>query len=266
MILSATKIQGYNYTATPTLATIGKLITWYDYRRGLASQDFSGTERALSLADLSDNNFQLNSVGVSNNTRRPIVYADGLGNIANITSFKSTALNDNVNKFHNGSPYLIFSVISLNDTVGTQVDICGTTLSGQPGISLRIAASTRVLACLTQNDAGDNIGAQNTPTNSIPLDEFILVQRLYYGSGTGSNNVKTYIKDTLYENTFNPTFGTGQASDMRWLTTIGNVEFKGKMMASWDLTGKTPAECDAFRTLAVNTLKSDLEYSSLTTA
>ncbi|MBL6448581.1 hypothetical protein JMN32_19880 [Fulvivirga sp. 29W222] len=267
MIISASKVQGYNYSATPDMSTIGKLITWYDYRNGLNQADFSGTQRAISLADGSSNQYQLNSPSVSNNVRRPIVYADAIGNIGNITSF-TAAPSAAINKLHNGSAFLIMTVISLNDTIGTVLSFPLSSAIGKPGINFGITPSTRRLRCLWQNDAGTNIGGFNNSAddNIIPLEEFVLIQLMYYGSGTGTNNLKYYVKSTAKSITFNPTFGSGQASSIACFNSIGNVEFKAKMQAIYDLSGKSIAECDAFRTLAVNTLKLDSEYSSLITS
>jgi hypothetical protein len=265
MIISASKIQGYHYRATPNLGTIGELMCWYDYRKGIVTQEYSSILRVNSLADQSPNGFQLNSSATSTNTTRPRVLTGGIGNTTDRTTFNS-APNPVQNILHNGSAYLIFSVAKLVTTAASgNFNLLGT--GNAPGAAFRILASTRQLGMITNNNAGTNIGTQNTPTDSVPLDEFVLFQRLYYGGGTGTNNVKQYIADDLYQFTFNPTFGTNNSITHNVLNTgAATINFNWKTTACWNLTGKTPAECDDFRLLAVDTLKKDPEYSSLVTA
>jgi hypothetical protein len=268
MILSGLKVSGYNYIGRPTLATIGNPAYWFDYRFNLVTQTYSSVLRANSLGDLSTNSLLLQSTPVSANTRRPVVFSDGLGmdaaNLA-ITAF-SGAAGGKLDFIHKGAPHLLMCVIKITGTTGNNISF--PSIGTAPGFGFRIANFPNpLLSAITFNDAGSNIGAQNTAANSIPLDEFILVHRLYYGSGTGSNNTKMWIKDSQSTFTFNPTFGTNTASPDKisaW-NSNGSVDYRMKMCIGYDLTGKSIAECDAFRTLAVNTLKSDLEYSSLVT-
>jgi hypothetical protein len=266
MIISASKIQGYNYRSTPNLGTIGELMCWYDYRKGIVTQEYSSILRVNSLSDQSPNGFQLNSPAASNNTTRPRVLTGGIGNTTDRTTFTS-APNPAQNILHNGSAYLILSVAKLVATAASGTfQLLTTGITGSAGLQWRVLANTRQLSSLTTNDAGTNIGAQNTPTDSVPLDEFVLFQRLYYGGGTGTNNVKQYIADDLYQATFNPTFGTNNSVQHSVLSTgAAVINFNWKTTVCWNLTGKTPAECDAFRLLAVDTLKRDPEYSSLIT-
>jgi hypothetical protein len=267
MIISASKIQGYHYRATPNLGTIGELMCWYDYRKGIITQEYSSILRVNSLADQSPNGFQLNSTAVNANITRPRVLTGGIGNTTDRTTFNS-APNPVQNILHNGSAYLIFSVAKLVTTAASgSFQLLTTGVTGFAGFNWRILANTRQLSAITNNNTGTNIGAQNTPVDSVPLDEFVLFQRLYYGGGTGTNNVKQYIADDLYQATFNPTFGTNNSIGHGLFNTgAATINFNWKTTACWNLTGKTPAECDDFRLLAVDTLKRDPEYSSLVTA
>jgi hypothetical protein len=262
MILSGAKLSGVNYIGTPSLNTIGTPAWYFDYRFNRTSQLYSGIERVNSLGDLSPSQIVLQSGPVSSNTRRPKVFSDSIGMDDNITNFSGSNFSGRADFVVRGAPCLMMAVVSINDAIGNTINFPGS--SGSPSFNFRVEISNMRLSCVFVNDAGSNIGNNVTPVSSIPLNEFILVQRLYYGSGTGSNNLKMIIKNSVTTLTYNPTFASNSLGTFNF-SSNGTVDHRFKMSIGYDLTGKSPAQCDAFQALAVATLKADPEYASLVT-
>jgi hypothetical protein len=266
MILSGLKVSGYNYIGRPTLATIGNPAYWFDYRFNLVTQTYSGVLRANSLGDLSINSLLLQSIPVSSNTRRPKVYSDGIGHDDNLTAFRGSA-NSNLNFLLQGKAHLIISVFKLNAVGGNTLSLFSSGRTGSASYLFIVnpTSGDQRLFVRCNNDAGSTLFTNQTPIESLPLDEFCFIATLYYGGGTGSNNRKIWIKNSQYTFTSNPTYGTGDPDTFTVINSNGTVNYKLKMGVGYNLDGKSISECDAFFTLAVNTLKSDSEYSSLVT-
>jgi hypothetical protein len=278
MILSGLKISGYNYIGRTTLSTIATPICWYDWRFGRTDGVVvGGALRVASLADLSPNNFLLEAnVGTSN---KPMILSDGIGmddtiGTKNAAIFRKLGTNPKYETLHKGNPFLIMAVIkpivfsSFVNLLGTQIS---STVSSA-GLRFRIDGSggNNRLQLSIHNDAGTGVINVNTGTGTISTGSFYFIAAQYYGSGSGSNNLKIWINNTQYTFTANPTFGTGACPLLAIAHGAGGLasnafEFSQKFAIAYDLTGKSTAEIDAFRILAINTLKSDLEYSSLVT-
>jgi hypothetical protein len=276
MILSASKISGYNYTATPTLGTIAEPICWFDWRFGRTDGNVvGGALRVNSLNDLSPNNFLLEAR--LNRIDQPMVLSDGLGMDDTIGTkapavFRRNGSNSKYEIFHKGNPFLIMAVVK-PIIPASNLNFFGTNSSNTTsvaGLRFRANAANNRLELSFRNDAGTLITNVVTPNNSVPTGDFLFIAAQYYGGGTGSNNLKIWINNTQYTFTANPTFGTGTCPELcAWQGAGGTVssayEFSQKLAIAYNLTGKTSSEIDDFRTLAITTLKRDPEYSSLTT-
>jgi hypothetical protein len=273
--MSGYKVAGYHYHGKPDLGSIGELISWHDWRFGRTDGVFSGTTRVLTLNDLSPNGFLLEGSPVSSSQTRPMVLPDGLGmddTIAskNAANFRKLGSNSKYEILHKGSPFLIMVVVK-PIVISSNLNIFATSLSGvKAGFRLRFAASSSLIGCSWFNDAGTGISSNQTSVNSITAGSFLFICAQYYGSGTGSNNFKIWINNTQYTFTVNPTFGTGPCDGLySWQGAGGAAgsayEFSQKLAVSYNLTGKSTAQIDAFRALAISTLKQDSEYSGLTT-
>lgn len=265
MEINGYEVSGYEFLGTNKLLGIGSVGYYHDYRLGLTQQNYSGIDRVNSLFDSGPGSNLLLSGPSSTNTTRPKVLSGGIGqnNVSPVAVNLSAPYTNSLAPFHKGNPVFQMFVAKLDNTVGTQLQMCTTLRSGTPGCTFRIIPSNRQLGILIQNNAGTNIRSQITAVNSVPLNEFCVFAHLYYGSGTGSNNVKLWIKDSLTQFTSNPTYGTNDGATYNNFTTIGAVEFVAKMSIGYNLTGKTPAQCDAFAALAFETLIQDTEYSGL---
>jgi hypothetical protein len=259
MIISAAKIQGYNYVATPNLATIGKLICWYDYRRGVDTRLISSVNRVLSITDLSPNGFNL----VSNTTNRASLESTYITATAGLARYISTP-SSLLTPLHNGSPVLVFGVLDYSNptsaNAGTIEFIDTATNTGTAGFRMAIVTSTKGLNSQYWNNAGTTLGSQGTTL--IEDSNYRLFAYVYYGLSAKANNRELNYGTTTVAATFNPTFGTN--NPLR-LTSAFSNQIKLKTWGAYDLTGKTVSEIDDFKTLFVNTLKRDPEYSSIIT-
>lgn len=276
MTLTGLKLSGYSYNGLPTLSTIGNPICWYDWRFGRVDYGIlSGALRIQSLSDQSPNNFLLEAnIGTTN---RPMILSDGIGMDATIGTKNSATIKRSgsdlkYEALHKGNPFLIMTVVK-PIVQSTSVNIFATQISNSPtsaGVRLRLdGANTRVQFSM-HNDAGTFITNVNTGVGTISTGSFYFIAVQYYGSGTGSNNLKIWINSTQYTFTTNPTFGTGTCpllaiSHGSGGAAAGAYEFSQKFAIAYDLTGKTSAQIDAFTALAISTLKTDSEYSGLIT-
>lgn len=275
MIVSGYEVSGYNFRGKATLGSIGELISWHDWRYGRTDGVFSSITRAVTLNDLSQNNFLLDGVSVSASNTRPMVLSDGLGMdnaiaTKNATTFRRLGTNSKYEILHKGNPFLIMAVIK-PIVVSSVVNIFATTISSpKAGFRLRLLNTNSRVDCSWFNDAGTGISTSQTAVNSIVTGSFYFICAQYYGSGTGSNNFKIWINNTQYTFTVNPTFGTGPCDGLFAWQGAGGLaslayEYSQKLAVAYNLTGKSTAQIDAFRALAISTLKQDSEYSGLTT-
>jgi hypothetical protein len=277
MILSASKISGYNYTASPTLGTIAEPICWFDWRFGREDRVYSGVTRVFTINDLSPNNFLLEGSTTNANTSRPMLLSDGIGMDINISTTRGASLQRQITDskyeiLHKGNPFLIMNVVkpvTLDNFIFLLSTNGATTAVPPAGLRFRIDSVNSRVDLLIRNDAGTAIVNVNTGTGSISTGGFTFIAAQYYGSGSGSNNLKIWINNNQYTFTANPTFGTGVCAILRAFSSAGppgnTSDFSTKLGIAYDLTGKTASEIDDFRTLAITTLKRDPEYSSLTT-
>lgn len=258
MIAEGITIQGHNYIAAPSLGTLGNLIFLFDYRR--AADIASGRLRQWS--DLGNNGFSFNQPTVS---RRFISYVDGLGDdttTAQVIQMLGGHLSP-LNKLKDGSANLFFCVIKL-ENLNSRINICVTGGSGVAGTIFQILETSGNFRCQINDGSGLIV---NRSIAAVPIGEYVLLTKLYYGSGSGSNNHILKVKNLTSTFTDNPVFNTTDNSNgINIGKSTGTGDFKFKLLGSYDLTGKTPAECDTFYTNFINTLKSDLEYSTLITS
>jgi hypothetical protein len=260
MMISGIKAQGISHIGKSTLETIGTIIFHYDYRFNAI---VSGG-RVSSWGDLGPNAATLTAEGF----RRFYSAADGFGDGGNAVAVQMNApYRAAMKKLHDGSPFLWFAVVSFPAAPDSLTRLTITSQeSSRAGQEFAIINTTGVFRCVVQNDSDSAI--INNSSAAIPTNEFILLMRQYYGSGTGSNNTKTYVKSTLSSFTNNPTFGTGDASS-RMIIGKNNAgagdNWKLKTVGCYDLTGKSTAQIDSFQALFIQTLKSDSEYSALVT-
>lgn len=260
MIVSGGKIQGMTHVGKSTLETIGTVIFHYDYR--FNANIVSG--RVTSWGDLGPNQFTLTAEGF----RQFYSASDGFGDGGNgVTVQMSSVYKTALKKLHDGSPFLWFAVVSFPAAPDSLTNLTITSQdTGKAGQQFAIVNSTGVFRCVVQNSSDTAI--INNSSAAIPTSEFILLMRVYYGSGTGSNNTKTYVKSTLSTFTNNPTFSSGDSS-ARLIIGKNNAgvgdDWKLKTVGCYDLTGKTTGQIDSFQSLFITTLKTDSEYSSLVT-
>jgi hypothetical protein len=252
------EINGWSYIGKPNLQSIGELIFLYDYR----TAEKSGG-RVHRWNDLGPNGLDL----TAESFRRFYDDTDGFGDDANGVTVQMTApFKPVLNKLHLGNPFLFFAVVnfpaaptSLNRLAITS------TPTNTPGQEFAIINTTGVFRSVVQNDSDTAI--VNNSSAAIPTNEFILLMRYYYGSGTGANNTKTVVKNVTSTFTNNPTFGTANCSNL--IVGKGSAgsgdNYRIKTIGAYDLTGKTTGQVDSFVTLFISTLKSDSEYSSLVT-
>lgn len=261
------KIQGFTFNGRTTLQSIGKSIFHFDYRSNIVTGSYSGYDKIVTMGDISPSNIVMQTSSVSSNTRRPVLMSDGWGMptaAVNISSMTASNALKKLNLIHLGSPHLISFVVDLRDAVGTAL-YCGGLTGITSGYSFFVDPDDRRITSRVYNDAGTAVVNRVGSVNSVPLDQIIVVTKLYYGSGTGSNNHKIWIDNSLTQYTDNPTFGTATPDQVLHFSSNGTVEYAQKMSIAYDLTGKTTAQCDAFATLFFQTLKEDSEYASLTT-
>jgi hypothetical protein len=269
MIIQGKKISGYSYIGNPSLGTIANPLFWFDYRKGIETVLFSSTRRVRALNDLSNNDF---NVFQTTNSNAPVLYTDSLGGIGTNGSgcqLNMPTISPKLKVLHTGVPYFIAFVAAYNNptdasATGTYAARTGVA-SSLPGMFFAILAGTNQIQHLFRNDSGTNIGSHNSGNNTVPEDTtYRLFTFTYYGSGESDNSVIT-IANNSYTTTRNPTFGTGQ-NDVLRIFRFGVQDItRYKLLISYDLTGKTVSEIDSFRTSFFNTIKSDSEYSGLTT-
>jgi hypothetical protein len=259
MILKNKIISGYNYSSTPNLATIGSLISWYDYRRGVDFRVISGVNRVTSINDLSPNGFSL----VGNTSNRAVLESDHITATAGLARYISTP-SGVLTPLHNGNPILSFAVIDYsnpsNANVGIIEFIDTGTGTGTAGFRFAITTSTKSINTQYFNNAGTTLGAQGT--TAIEDNQYRLVMYVYYGLNAKSNNRELNYGTSTVSATFNPTFGTNNPTR---LTSAFSNQIKIKTWGAYDLSGKTVSEIDSFKDLFIATLKRDPEYSSLIT-
>jgi hypothetical protein len=186
--------------------------------------------------------------------------------------FRRTGTHSKYEILHKGNPYLIMAVVK-PIVMSSSLNFFGTEISNSPttaGLRFRVDGTNTRVQLAVFNDSPISVINVNTGTGTIATGSFYFIAAQYYGSGTGSNNLKIWINNTQYTFTANPTFGTGPCNSLSaWRGSGGAAgsafEFSQKLALAYDLTGKSIAEIDAFRTLAISTLKNDPEYASLTT-
>jgi hypothetical protein len=259
MILSGHKLYGYEYIGVPNLQTIGTLIFHYDYRRGATIEG----GRVSAWRDLGPNSLTL----TAESFRRFYDDTDGFGDDANAVTVQMRAsFKPALNKLHLGNPFLFFAVVNFPAAPSALNRLAFTSQpANTAGQEFAIINTTGVFRCVVQNDSDTAI--VNNSSAAIPTNEFILLMRYYYGSGTGSNNTKTVVKSTTSTFTSNPTFGTGNCSDLIiGKNSAGTGDnYRIKTIGAYDLTGKNSSQVDSFVATFISTLKSDPEYSSLVT-
>jgi hypothetical protein len=259
MIASGHTISKYNYIGAPNLQTIGTQIFHYDYRKGAV---ISGG-RVSSWSDLGPNSMTLTGEGF----RRLYDDTDGFGDDANGVTVQMTAsFKPALNKLHDGSAFLFFAVVNFPAAPTALNRLAFTSMpANTPGQEFAIINTTGVFRCVVQNDSDTAI--INNSSAAIPTNEFILLMRYYYGSGTGANNTKTVVKNVTSTFTNNPTFGTANCSNL--IVGKGSAgsgdNYRIKTIGAYDLTGKTTGQVDTFVSTFISTLKTDTEYSALVT-
>lgn len=259
MIIAGHSIKGHTHIGKSTIESIGAVIFHYDYRFNAVIS--SG--RVSSWGDLGPHGINLTAEGF----RRLYSSADGFGDGGNaVTVLMTAAFKTPLNILHNGSPYLWFAVVNFPAAPTALARMSFTSMpASTPGQVMEIVNTTGVFRCTVQ-DASDT-AIITSSTAAIPTNENILLMRQYYGSGTGSNNAKSWVKSTLTQATSNPTFSSANCGPL--LLGKGSAgsgdNWKIKTVGAYDLTGKSSAQIDTFRDLFITTLKSDTEYSSLVT-
>ncbi len=240
----------------------GTLIYDFDYRYNRSL----GDGMVYSWRDMSTNGFLLRALSLNG---RFFANSDGFGDSSSTNSILLQAAHQPaLNALHNGTPFIQFAILKIQaySASALSFQIGSTNSSGNPGVITQILCATGNMSHQAQNDAGTSLGNQNTSNGSIPVGRHILVIRQYYGSGTGTNNVRTYIENVLTQSTYNPTFGTGNSTRLYiGKNTSPAVDLKIKRFGAINLAGMTPSEIETFRATLITAIKSEAEYSSLTT-
>jgi hypothetical protein len=269
MIVSGLRVSGMGFRGKKTLASIGNMLFWYDYRNAVSVINSGGFDYVTAMADLTGNGFNLTQPLAS---QRMVRHSDGIGQPSGITSATRVlrAVPDaRLKCLHDGSPHMLFFVSRYNNpTDVTQNTLMMRTYGtgSAPGINMAIStAANNLVNHQFRNDAGSPISTQSSATDSWPEDStYRLGMFIYYGSG-GSSNSKIVIGNTSYVATRNPSFSTGNPGTMLFLQTSSTEDIiRTKTWGGYNLTGKTTLQIDAFVTDFTNTLKSDIEYAALT--
>lgn len=264
MIVSGHIISGVNFLGKQNLGSIATEGFHFDYRFGQTIVNDGTYNRIQALADLSSN--QLTAIA-PNPQSRPILVSDGIIGLTGATRFLQAPFRQIINKFHLGTAFMTYSVFSFNNPTNTNagtINAYATQSSSKPGNRLGIVTSSDQLNGAIFNDTGTSLGAGTRAMNEDST--FRLGVFLYYGSG-GSNNRKIILADQVTTATFNPTFGIDSCDGLKLFEIPGGAAsmVKFKKTGGYVLEGKSVVQIDAFMTTFYTTLKSDSEYSALTT-
>jgi hypothetical protein len=264
IIKGSAKITGLGFRGQKTLLSIGNAIHLFDYRKGIA--DLSAA-RVPSWGDLGPNGHVLIQ---PNTSRRPMRLADGIGDdgtLADNASLYSTPTAA-LNKLHDGSAVMQFAVMKIDEVDAVNI-LLGITSPGAgvmaPGQLFQYLGATQRISFRVYNDAAGILSTQ-AMTAMVPSGKDVLIMRLYYGSGTGSNNHKLYCENVVESFTLNPAFGSAQCSRFTFgKSSTTTMDAAVKMMGAYDLSGKTISQINDFVPIFCDTLKSDNEFATLIT-
>lgn len=256
--ISKANLYGVTLRGKQTLGTIGEEMFRYDYR---SITPTSGNKVAI-CADLS-NGFNLNQ---ALDARRLDYYVDGFG----ATTLSSQSLRgvwkSSLNLFHNGDAYLINAVLSINGASSPAGSVLAlfTTISGSnPGLTVRILADTNTFGWTRRN--ASSAQSRNSAGGLVPRDRFFLLSWYYTGS---TSNVLKLIYEATTVTLTSPSLAVTSNDSITFecfQPAVAAVDFKIKFMNAYKCTGKTDAQIATQRAQFVSILKSDSEYSSLTT-
>lgn len=258
--LSGYDISGYELKGAQDMLSIGEVIFTHDYRFNVQRTP-GETDRIEFWGDLGPNAVDLSAASF----RRFYDATDGFGDGGNAVTVQMTSPWRPILKaLHDGTAFVYYAVVNFPAAPDALNRLFITSLgTSMPGMAAEIVNSTGVFRCVVQNDS--DTGIINNSTSAIPFNEFIFLARVYYGSGTGSNNAKSILKNAVTNFTANPTFGTGNGDKfLVGKNSAGSGDnYRIKRHGAYRLAGKSINDINAFFNLMTTVLKQDSEYSSL---
>jgi hypothetical protein len=269
MIVRGSILKGMNSLGAPSLASIGDMRLWIDFRKAVNSIDVSGDLRVEDVTDLrSDLLLRRLTVGT-----RPLLQSDGFAVklVTENNTLQKTASLPALACLHDGTPHLLSMIIKYDNPSNVGGGVLGfqtgiNVASGGQGISFFVSGITNRITCIryTDNSATpvhNHAPASNTLPKS-PTDQ-LLVSAIYYGNGL-SNNSKIWIGGTAYTATVTGTLSS-LAPNRASLTVRDILPLRIQLITAYSLEGKSVSEIDAFYTNFITTLKKDDYYTSVIT-
>jgi hypothetical protein len=270
MKVSGYKISGGSYVGRPTLATIGNMLFWYDYRYSYEVENQGGNDMLVSWGDLSPSGIHLIKAQTSTRLQR---HSDGVGQVAGVSASRNIGTSDigsKVNVMHNGGAYMAFAVMRYNNPSNV-IQNTGFVSSYRPGttpgISFFLRTSDHAIVHEFRGAAGASLGAQVSGAGTVPQDStYRLVTYTYYGLGGSNNSIIRIADSTTHTATRNPGLQTSDAGGIFVSTSNGAADLvRIKCVGAYNLSGKTTTQINDFLALFYSMLKSDPEYATLIT-
>lgn len=269
MIVSGGIISGLTFSGDRTLASIGDVIWWTDYRRMVTVSPT--TERVTRWGTLASNYNISQFVEVPG--QGPRLYAgEGIGWKGPVHGTPSAATfrganTHFVNFFHGGGKYALFTVAYKNNngsTANDAIDIVMIRNSANTSFSFLWRPVIRQ-GTHTFSVAGETETLGAVATN----DEVFLTGAIYYGTGK-SNNVRLITKSTQQLFTSEVALPVNNNSFSRFMTLTNWANALPtqlvKMTIAYNLNERTDDNInDVFLPLFFETLKKDSEYSTIVT-
>jgi hypothetical protein len=265
MIVRGAIFRGLNFIGKRTLASIGKLIFWYDYRLAVT---LDSSDNVISLDDLSPNSLNLfperNDTKLSKNT-------NGIGTTnPSVIKRMRFILKNAINVLHNGNAWAYFLVGKWDKTTSPFLifdAIFTGALGSQTGMYIRIETSVMRVENRIVNGSGTILFSTVTPVDSIPDNSEFFLEIVFYGTGV-TNGFRIRINGvTVHQSTrTSSSWATGPSSvNTMYASNSGsNGSAFIKTHFAYDLTGKTQTEINSLVGEARAKLKEDSEYSSIT--
>jgi hypothetical protein len=269
MIISGYDLKGYRISGTRTVLSFPVKL-YLDYRFNVTTQNISGVDRVVNYNDLSSSQYSFVNSFPSLPNSFPRYSNQGLWllNQGSVAPMRATP-NSKLNFLHNGNPFIIISVGKIPTVSGVNngwILLRTTSSASSVGHRLQISGSLRRIEWRVSNGITDIVSVTGA-TNQIPLDEDFFSMLTFYG-GTSANNFQLHINNSFSNFTVNTTaYSLANSSVLNYLGRItGSIgELYNKLLIAVDCTGKTLTEINDIRSRLIETIKTDPEYSLLTT-
>lgn len=280
--ISGAKMSGAALKTAKSLSFF-PLICWWDYRLQVTTTVISGTNRLVTIRDLSANGLNLGPLATTN--ARMVLDERGYGYVSalfgpgtGLTGERAPSLGT----LHNGQAYLWFYVGKINnpDTNSVIIEPLTTQNSNATGHGWRarlLPDSNNRCGLVVRNSSGNLINYLSS-NNAYPLDEkeFIKVFTFYGADGLSNNfNAKIMSEDGVVTLNQNQSFSSNIANYsqavlppnlfvMRYSSGGGsNVRIFNATQFAVDCTGKSRTEINTMRTEIVAVLRKDPRYTHL---